>query len=127
MSESGKYTKNRGQLAKYYVSNHHPAIISQEDWNKAQQVKVNNSISVYPWTKLLNACNWNVHAKLNMARSIRWFWLTGMMRNIPFLVKSSVENADVGSGYEAGQKLRRISRSGDVRIIYRIETAAVTI
>ncbi len=42
-----KQVKNTGQQPQYYIANHHPAIISREDWNEAQRIlkrKKNNKV-----------------------------------------------------------------------------------
>ena len=41
-----KLLKNRGEKTKYYVSNHHDAIIDRETWNKVQDIYNKRSIKI---------------------------------------------------------------------------------
>lgn len=40
---AGKMTENRGELPQYTIRDHHPAIVSREDWEAAQQIMNNRS------------------------------------------------------------------------------------
>ncbi|MEQ6376329.1 hypothetical protein RZN25_05750 [Bacillaceae bacterium S4-13-56] len=40
---AGKMTENRGELPQYTIRDHHPAIMSREDWEAAQQIMNNRS------------------------------------------------------------------------------------
>lgn len=40
---TGKMTENRGELPQYCIRDHHPAIVSREDWEAAQRIMNNRS------------------------------------------------------------------------------------
>ncbi|MEC1771966.1 recombinase family protein [Schinkia azotoformans] len=40
---AGKQAENRGELPQYTIRDHHPAIVSREDWEAAQQIMNNRS------------------------------------------------------------------------------------
>ncbi|RKJ40026.1 conjugal transfer protein, partial [Butyricicoccus sp. 1XD8-22] len=40
---TGKNLKNNGELPQYITQNHHPAIVSREDWEAAQRIMDNRS------------------------------------------------------------------------------------
>lgn len=49
-----KKVKNTGQVNKYYIPDHHPAIIPRKDWNLVQELKKNKSETFYSDNN--NAC-----------------------------------------------------------------------
>lgn len=60
-SKNGVRKKNNGETERYYVSNHHEAIVSEEIWDKAQEETKRRSkekllgthVQVYPFTGLI--------------------------------------------------------------------------
>lgn len=53
VADTGRQVRNKGQMDKYYVSDHHPAIISREDWEEAQRLMEARMTKRYPLTSLL--------------------------------------------------------------------------
>lgn len=53
VADTGTQVRNKGQMARYYVREHHPAIVSREDWEAAQRVKEGRSKKRYPLTSML--------------------------------------------------------------------------
>ena len=53
VAETGRQVCNKGQMDKYYVREHHPAIISREDWEAAQRIRETRKTKRYPLTGLL--------------------------------------------------------------------------
>ena len=49
---NGNLKKNRGELPQYYIQDNHPAIISREDWEKAQQIRAARA-NAYPLSRML--------------------------------------------------------------------------
>ena len=54
VDEYGKYRKNKGQLDKYYIHNNHEAIISREDWQRAQEIRKSRERKQYPFSSRLH-------------------------------------------------------------------------
>ena len=53
VADTGRQVRNKGQMDKYYVREHHPAIISRDDWEAAQQLREARTTNRYPLTGLL--------------------------------------------------------------------------
>lgn len=49
VDERGTLVRNRGQIDRYYLSESHPAIVSREDWQRAQEIKINYAKKSYPY------------------------------------------------------------------------------
>lgn len=54
INEAGKSVPNRGELAQYYIENHHPAIVSREDWERANALADARSRKSYLFTGRLH-------------------------------------------------------------------------
>jgi DNA invertase Pin-like site-specific DNA recombinase len=54
VNDEGREVINKGQKAKYYMKDVHPAIISREDWEKAQIIRKSRKKKTYPFTSLLH-------------------------------------------------------------------------
>ena len=53
VADTGRQVRNKGQMDKYYVREHHPGIISREDWEAAQRLREERTMKRYPLTSLL--------------------------------------------------------------------------
>ena len=53
VADTGRQVRNKGQMDKYYVREHHPAIISREDWEAAQRLREARTTKRYPLTSML--------------------------------------------------------------------------
>ena len=53
VADTGRQVRNKGQLDQYYVREHHPAIISREDWKAAQRLREVRRTKRYPLTSML--------------------------------------------------------------------------
>ena len=51
--DSGLQVRNKGQMAQYYIEDHHPAIISREDWESVQKLLEQDSKKSYPFSSML--------------------------------------------------------------------------
>ncbi|SCZ79500.1 recombinase family protein [Acidaminobacter hydrogenoformans] len=73
INENGKEVKNKGQLPKYFVKDHHPAIISREDWEKVQEMRKARS-NRYPFSKLLKCphCGSSLYHTTNNRGLVYW-------------------------------------------------------
>lgn len=82
----GVKLRNKGEVDKYYVENHHPAIITRDIWNKCQEVilkkrnfkQVGRVVQTYPFTGLIECgcCHQNFRHKYNHSDSSNprgWF------------------------------------------------------
>lgn len=74
IGEDGVQRTNRGQLEKYYVHNNHPAIVSREDWEMAQQLRDGRKAKTYPYTGLLRCtyCGSNLIRVLQEHKYCSW-------------------------------------------------------
>ena len=73
VNETGKSVKNIGQLPKYFVKAHHPAIISREDWDKVQEIRKARS-NRHPFSKLLKCphCGSSLYHTKNRRGLLYW-------------------------------------------------------
>ena len=77
VNEDGKQVKNHGQRAKYWIEHAHEAIISQSDWDQAQQIRKNRAPKTYPYTSLLR-CAYCGCALIRCVHDKRWVsWICG--------------------------------------------------
>lgn len=77
VNENGIQVKNHGQRAKYWIEHAHEAIISQSDWDQAQQIRKNRARKTYPYTSLLR-CAYCGCALIRCVHQKRWVsWICG--------------------------------------------------
>jgi DNA invertase Pin-like site-specific DNA recombinase len=77
VNENGKQVKNHGQRAKYWIEHSHEAIISQSDWDQAQQIRKSRAPKRYPYTSLLR-CAFCGCALIRCVHEKRWVsWICG--------------------------------------------------
>lgn len=80
VDEAGKLKKNRGELAKYYVRNNHPAIIKRKDWEAAQKIR-EGRVNKFPFSKMLKCpyCGASlVHTNYKSKGLVYWICNTKM-------------------------------------------------
>lgn len=53
VADNGRQIINRGQKAKYYIENNHPAIIDRKDWEAAQQIRESRRKKTYTLSSML--------------------------------------------------------------------------
>ena len=53
VADTGRQVRNKGEMDKYYVREHHPAIISRGDWEEAQRLRKARMTKRYPLSGLL--------------------------------------------------------------------------
>ena len=53
IADNGRQVLNKGQLPQYYIDNHHPAIISRDDWEAVQQRREACRKHHYPFSGML--------------------------------------------------------------------------
>lgn len=53
ITDTGKQVRNKGQLDRYYVQGHHPAIISCEVWEAVQMIREERKPNRYPFSSML--------------------------------------------------------------------------
>ena len=53
VADTGRQVRNKGQLDRYYVREHHPAIVSREVWEAAQRLREVRRTKRYPLTSML--------------------------------------------------------------------------
>jgi len=77
VNENGKQVRNHGERAKYWIEHAHDAIISQSDWDQAQQIRKNRARKTYPYTSLLR-CAYCGCALIRYIHQKRWVsWICG--------------------------------------------------
>jgi len=54
VNEQGTEVKNAGQLVQYYMEDHHPAIVTREDWEKAQEIRNGRKCKTYSYSGRLH-------------------------------------------------------------------------
>lgn len=74
VSDSGKQTNNEGQMTQYYIEDHHPAIISREDWEATQQRLDEHKKKRYPLSSMLHCayCGATLIRSIADGRTISW-------------------------------------------------------
>lgn len=77
VNENGKQVRNHGQRAKYWIEHAHEAIISQSDWDRAQQIRKTRAPKTYPYTGLLH-CAYCGTVLIRCVYEKRWIsWICG--------------------------------------------------
>lgn len=77
VNAAGRQVPNRGQLDQYWVEDDHSAIISREDWDRAQQIRQRRAKKAYPFSSLLH-CAFCGSTLIRVAHQGRWFsWICG--------------------------------------------------
>jgi DNA invertase Pin-like site-specific DNA recombinase len=77
VDENGNQVMNHGQRAKYWIEHAHEAIISQSDWDQAQQTRKKRAPKTYPYTSLLR-CVFCGAALIRCVHQKRWVsWICG--------------------------------------------------
>ncbi len=54
INEAGKQVRNDGEVTRYYVRDHHPAIVTREEWEEANNRADRRKRKVYPFTGRLH-------------------------------------------------------------------------
>ena len=74
VSDSGRQIRNKGQMAQYYIEDHHPAIISREDWEAAQRLREKDSKKSYPFSSMLRCayCGATLIRSIADGRTVSW-------------------------------------------------------
>lgn len=100
--DDGREIINRGQKAKYYMKNSHPAIISRKNWEKAQKIREDRKPKKYPFSSLLCCpyCGAFLIRVLHQGRWVSWICATYMQKG---------KSACVGMRI-ADKKLQEITR-----------------
>jgi hypothetical protein len=81
VNENGKQVRNHGQRAKYWIEHAHAAIISQSDWDQAQQIRKRHTPKTYPYTGLLR-CAYCGSALIRCVHEKRWVsWICGRFQS----------------------------------------------
>jgi len=82
VADTGRQVRNKGQMDKYYVSDHHPAIISREDWEEAQRMRKSRTTKRYPLTSLLKCarCGASLIRVTAEKRWVSWVCATYLRR-----------------------------------------------
>jgi len=71
VTDTGKQARNKGQLDRYYVQNHHPAIIDREVWDAAQRLREERRTMRYSFSSLLR-CAFCGASLIRTAHEKRW-------------------------------------------------------
>ncbi|MBV4424279.1 recombinase family protein [Clostridium tyrobutyricum] len=51
---TGKQQRNQGELEQFYIRNNHEAIVSRDDWEKAQKIRNSRKGAEYPYRSILH-------------------------------------------------------------------------
>jgi len=65
---TGKQQKNCGEIGQYYIRNNHEAIISKDDWEKAQSLRKSRKQKTYPFSGMLHC----PYCEAKLIRRIKW-------------------------------------------------------
>lgn len=65
---TGKQQKNHGEIEQYYIRNNHEAIISKEDWEKAQKLRESRKCKTYPYSGILHC----PYCQATLIRRVKW-------------------------------------------------------
>lgn len=77
MTEQGKQIKNTGQLAQYYLENHHPAIIRDGEWDAAQRLREGHKKKTYPFSSMI-ICPYCGAVLIRVIHEKKWVsWICG--------------------------------------------------
>ena len=75
VADTGRQVRNKGQMDKYYVREHHPGIISREDWEAAQRLREARTTKRYPLTGLLKCSRCGASLIRVTAEKIKVTWV----------------------------------------------------
>ncbi|MPQ43831.1 recombinase family protein [Clostridium tarantellae] len=82
ITEDGKWRRNKGEKAKYYMEKSHIPIISKSNWEKAQVIRANRKPKKYPFTALLKCsyCGANLIRVIQYNKQVSWVCATYMQK-----------------------------------------------
>ena len=82
VSDTGRQIINRGEKPKYYLENAHPAIISKEDWEAAQEIREKRKTKPYPYTSKIKCpyCQASLIRTVHEKRWVSWICATYLQK-----------------------------------------------
>lgn len=78
IEDMGLQVRNRGQLERYYVQGHHPAIVSRGDWEAALRRREERKPKKYPFTSMLRCsrCGATLIRIMPESKRVQWVCAT---------------------------------------------------